>query len=122
MTLRIQLMITIFTILGLIVLIAMIRRKQLEFRYALVWMIAGICILILTIFPGIISALASVMGIRSPMNLLFFLGFCLSLMILFDLTIFASQTHRKMKRLAQEIALLEREKKTEVDEDETMKH
>ena len=56
------------------------------------------------------------MGIASPMNMLFFLGFCFSLTIIFSLTISASKMSIQIKDLTQEIALYKKEQNEKVDE------
>lgn len=50
------------------------------------------------------------------MNMLFFLGFCFSLTIIFSLTISASKMSIQIKDLTQEIALYKKEQNEKVDE------
>lgn len=109
MNIRIQLIIGIIVVLALCVIINMIRKKKLELRYALAWMIVGVGILVLDCFPQLITWLAHILGIASPINMLFFLGFCFSLMIIFVLTVAVSRSSIRIKQLAQEIALYEEE-------------
>ena len=78
---RIQIIVAIVIIIALCVIINMIRRKALELRYALTWLCVGGIVLILDLFPGIMSVLSGGMGIEVPSNMLFFLGFCFSLAI-----------------------------------------
>jgi len=65
--------------------------------------------LILDCFPELISWLSTQLGIASPMNMLFFFGFCFSLIIIFALTMAMSSMSNRMKQLAQEVAIRERE-------------
>lgn len=88
------------------VIINMIRRKELELSYALSWLAVGVGVLILDCFPNLLTWLSHSLGIASPMNMLFFLGFCFSLIIIFILTVTVSRMSNKIKQLAQEIALL----------------
>lgn len=115
MNIRIQLIIGIIVIIALGVIINMIREKRLELRYALAWLIVGVGILVLDCFPQLITWLAYVLGIASPVNMLFFLGFCFSLIIIFVLTVAVSRASIRIKELAQELALYEKDslKKTE---------
>ena len=110
MNIRIQVIIGIVVILALCVIINMIRNKKLELRYALAWLLVGVGIFILDCFPQLITWLANKLGIASPINMLFFLGFCFSLMIIFILTIAVSRSSIRIKELAQELALYEKEK------------
>ncbi len=110
MNIRIQIIIAIFLIAALGVIVNMIRRKSLELRYALSWLLVGIGILILDFFPGLIEKISSMMGIYSPVNMLFFVGFCFSLAIIFVLTVAVSRMSMRIKELAQELALYKKEK------------
>lgn len=102
---RIQIIVAIVIVLALCVIINMIRRKALELRYALTWLGVGAVVLILDLFPGIMSKLSGLMGIALPSNMLFFLGFCFSLAIIFGLTIAVSKMSTRINDLTQEMAL-----------------
>lgn len=107
MNIRIQIIVAVIVIIALLVIINMIRRKRLELRYALAWLMVGVGTLILDCFPDLMNWLARKLGIVSPINMLFFLGFCFSLMIIFVLTVAVSRMSIRIKQLAQEIALYE---------------
>lgn len=105
MNLRIQIIIAIVIIMALFVIVNMIRKKALELRYALTWLGVGTVVLVLDVFPEIMGWLARIMGITLPSNMLFFLGFCFSLTIIFGLTIAVSRMSIRIKNLTQEMAL-----------------
>ncbi len=111
MNFRLQVIIAIIILVALGFIINMIRKKALELRYALAWLVVGIGVLILDIFPVLMTRLAAMLGIYSPMNMLFFLGFCFSLVIIFILTVAVSRMSIRIKDLTQELALHERENK-----------
>lgn len=105
MNIRIQIIVAVGILIALSVIVNMIRKKKLELRYALAWLLVGASILILDCFPQLIAWLSNQLGIVSPMNMLFFFGFCFSLIILFVLTIAMSRMSIRIKELAQELAL-----------------
>ena len=109
MNTKLQIIIAIIVIIALCVIVNMIRKKRLELRYALAWLIVGMGTLILDCFPILTTKLADMLGIASPINMLFFLGFCFSLIIIFVLTVAISRVSIRMKQLAQELALYEKE-------------
>lgn len=109
MNIQIQIIIALIVLVALILIVNMIRRKKLELRYALIWLVVGICILILDCFPELIGWLSARLGIASPVNMLFFFGFCFSLMIIFALTTAISRMSNRIKQLAQELAIREKE-------------
>lgn len=102
---RIQIIVAIVIVLALCVIVNMIRRKALELRYALTWLGVGVVVLILDLFPGLMAYLSKLMGIALPSNMLFFLGFCFSLAIIFGLTIAVSRMSNRINDLTQEMAL-----------------
>lgn len=111
MSVKIQIIIAVLIICALIVIIDMIRKKRLELSYALSWLLVGIGVLILDIFPQFIKTISEKIGIVSPVNMLFFFGFCFSLIIIFVLTIAVSKLSIKIKQLAQQIAIYEKKEK-----------
>lgn len=111
MSVKIQIIIAVLIICALIVIIDMIRKKRLELSYALSWLLVGIGVLILDIFPQLIKTISEKIVIVSPVNMLFFFGFCFSLIIIFVLTIAVSKLSIKIKQLAQQIAIYEKKEK-----------
>ena len=112
MNIRIQIIVAVFIILALGIIVNMIRKKALELRYALAWLGVGVGVLILDIFPVLMEVISKMLGIESTINMLFFLGFCFSLIIIFVLTIAVSRMSIRIKELAQELALYKKEKDT----------
>ena len=108
MNIRIQIIIGIIVVMALCVIVNMIRKKRLELRYALAWLIVGVGIFVLDCFPQLITWMARTLGIASPINMLFFLGFCFSLMIICVLTVAVSRASIRIKELAQALALYEK--------------
>ena len=82
----------------------------------LVLMIFGFFGFILVCFPQLIDWIAKTLGIASPVNMLFFLGFCFALMIIFVLTVAVSRASIRIKQLAQELALYEKRYAEEKEE------
>ena len=108
MTLRIQIILLILLAAGLAVIVNMVRKRVLELKYVLAWLFADLVLVVLVLFPRLISDLSRLLGIYSPMNMIFFLGFLLSLIILFTLTVALSKATASSRRMSQTIALLHR--------------
>ena len=111
MNIRLQIIIAIILIIALCVIVNMIRKKRLELRYALAWLIVGVGTLVLDCFPILTTKLAELIGVASPINMLFFLGFCFSLVVL---TVAISRVSIRMKQLTQELALYEKKMNDEL--------
>ena len=107
MDIRIQIFVIIFVVLAMTAIIVMIRNRALELRYALIWLLAGLAIFILTLFPGITLWISGLIGVLEPINMLFFLGFIFSLAIIFTLTVALSRSSKKIKNLTQAMGSME---------------
>ena len=108
MTQTASLFISIVIVLFVVYSFHLIKKDKLSIRYSLSWYILSVILLIAVWFPNLLVALAKLLGIYSPINLVFFVGFCLSLWILFSLTRIVSIQSSKIKSLAQQIALSEK--------------
>ena len=108
MTQTASLFISIVIVLFVVYSFHLIKKDKLSIRYSLSWYILSVILLIAVWFPNLLVILAKVLGIYSPINLVFFVGFCLSLWILFSLTRIVSIQSSKIKSLAQQIALSEK--------------
>ena len=86
----------------------MVRNKKLDLKYAFPWLFLGVGVGVLAVFDEFTARLAVMMGVEIPSNMIFFLGFCFSLTIIFCLTFAVSRLSYKVTRLTQECALLEK--------------
>ena len=120
MNIRIQILIVVITLLAMFYVINKIRNKGIELKYSLVWLALGTGIIIFTCFPKLTTWLAHVLGISQPMNMLFFAGFFFMLPIIFSLSVSVSRLSNKVKRLTQEMALLEEQKRKAEEESEEL--
>ncbi len=107
MNLRLQIIVGFFLVISLIVIGNMVRKRRMELKYALVWFLVGSVTLVFDIFPQLLNWLAGLVGVGIPVNMLFFMGFVFSLLIIFSLSVSVSRLSGKVKRLTQEMALLE---------------
>ena len=86
----------------------LVRRKSLNLKYSLLWIFAGIFMLILAIWPGILAWLTRVFGITLPVNALFAMMFFCVIIILVSLTSIVSKQAEQIKTLTQQMAILEK--------------
>lgn len=107
MSLKIQIIVAVIILLALVGIANMVRRELLDLKFALSWLVVGIIVLVLDIFPGIMSVLVHLLGIELPVNMMFFFGFCFTLFLVFVLTVKVSRQSEQLKHLTQEVALLE---------------
>lgn len=105
--LRIGLIVGVLLFLG--ILLVFLRKKSLNLNYSLLWMMFGFALLIIGIFPGIITFFSRLLGIQTPSNTIFAFMIFLVLVILLALTSIVSRQHREIKKLIQNLALTQKE-------------
>ena len=88
-------------------LVQLLKRKKLELKYTLLWMIAGILLGVLIIFPNLLDVACGVVGIAAPVNGLFMVLLGLSFCLILALTTIASKQKSDIKTLTQTLAILE---------------
>lgn len=113
MSFKLQVIIFLVLVLSSVILIALIRKNKLDLKYAISWLFMGCGIFILTLFPSLMVFLANQLGIASATNMLFFLGFGFSLVVIFSLTMAISRLSSKIEKLTQELALYKKEQANE---------
>ncbi len=106
---RLQIIIIICMILVAVGIINMLQKKKLDFKFALGWLFVDFCILILASFPQLLDKIARLMGIAAPVNMLFFFGFSLIVIIIFALSVAVSRILDRVKKLSQEIAIIRKD-------------
>lgn len=109
MSLKLQLIIGLIIVFMMILIINSIRNKMIDLKYALTWLVLGIILFILDVFPNILFKMASLIGIEIPSNMIFFVGLIFVVVLIYSLTASISRLSNKVKRLTQEIALLREE-------------
>ncbi len=108
MTTALRIFIAVLDILGLLYILQLVRKNRLDLKYALSWLVVSIFVLIMVLFPNLMEKLAEFLGIASPVNMIFFLGFIFSLAIILILTVALSINAGSVKRLNQKIAMLDK--------------
>jgi len=93
---------------GLLVLVfELVRRKRLSERYAILWLLAAITLFVLAVWKGLLTSLASDVGISYPPSLLFVVAIGLIAMILLNFSLAVSRLSDQNKILAQRLSLLQ---------------
>lgn len=96
-------------LLGLVVLlfvINLVRKRHLQERYAILWLIAGIVLTLSPIFIVWLDHLAFSMGFEYPPALLLLLAVVGLLLLIFQLSLTISRSEDRVKVLTQDLAIL----------------
>lgn len=105
---KLQIVLIIAIVCYFIIILHFLKKKALELKYTLLWLFAGVVLLILVIFPELLSLIVNLFGIQSNMNGLYIILISFIIMILMALTSIVSKQSNKTKTMIQEIAILEK--------------
>ena len=89
----------------------LLRRGVLQEKYAVLWLAVSGIALFAAIFPGFLRWLSNVLGVQTPSNLLFFITVVLLVLVSVQLSYELSRHEMRIRRLAEEIAILRTELK-----------
>jgi hypothetical protein len=90
-----------------VVLLELVRQRRLLERYALLWLFSAVVLLGLSVWTGLLEAVASVLGVAYPPNALFLIAFGFVMVLLLHFSLAVSRLSDQTKVLAQRLALLE---------------
>lgn len=88
----------------------LLRRRRLSEPYAILWLTASVVLLVLSVWDDLLENLADAVGIATPANALFVVGFGFVLVLLLSFSSVISRLTRENKLLAQEVARLSEER------------
>lgn len=90
-----------------VLIFELVRRKHVMERYAILWLIAGVTILVLAVWQGLLTTLSHAVGIYYPPSALFAVAFVFVLVMLMHFSMTVSRLSDQNKILAQRLALLQ---------------
>ncbi len=104
---RVAVVAAVVSAVFLVVIFELIRSRRLQERYALLWLVTGSVILLLSVWRDALRLVAEQIGIAYPPSALFVLGFFFILVVLLHYSTVISELSERNVRLAQDIALVE---------------
>jgi hypothetical protein len=93
----------------LIVILELLRRRQLREKYAILWLAVIIVILPIAVYPRLLDGVAGFLGIASGASLILFMGFVFLLLVSIHLSWEVSRLEEETRTLAEDMALLRAE-------------
>lgn len=107
MAIELRVFLGIAVLLYFILLISLLRKESIILKYAILWLVSGFLFVLFLLFPEIVFSASRMVGISNPVNAVFLLFAGFSLMMLLSITSIVSQDNGKVRKLTQQIALLE---------------
>lgn len=95
------------TVVLIAAVLLQVRRAHIRVEYSVSWLGAGVALLVLALYPGLLPALASAAGLGDEALTLLLLVGCVFLFVLFRLSMVVSALKDNNIALAQRVAILE---------------
>lgn len=90
-----------------------IRQSKLKIEYTIFWFCFSTVLVLMGIFPEIVSKISEILGFKSPVNMVFLIIIFILIVKMFYNTIQISTLENKVDSLAQQIAI---DRKIDVEE------
>ena len=105
---RVSLIATVASVLLLLIVFELIRSRRLRERYALLWLVTGVVLVVLSAWRGGLNSIAGWLGVETyPPAVLFAVATLFFLLVLLHYSTVISKLSDQSTMLAQRVALLE---------------
>ena len=106
MSLNLKLVSVLFILLIVIIMVYALRKKRVSIKYAIVWFMASLILLLFLIFPETLGWLTKLLGFEMGVNMIFAGLIGLLIFINIVLTVIVSGQSERIRLLIQEVSLL----------------
>ena len=113
MLINLRIIMLVVMAIMLVFFVTMLRKQKLDLKYCLVWIFALLGIAVLCIFPVLLDKISVLLGIGVPVNALFLVCIVFLVCICISLTVVVSRLSDRLRKLTQNIAILEGEAEKE---------
>ena len=105
LTSQTRILAAVIAVAFMLMILELIRRDRLQERYSVIWFVAGLGMLAGAVFPGLLTAVADLMGVRDTNVALFSIILLLLLGLALNFSVIMSRQAAQITRLAQERAI-----------------
>ena len=113
-----RIVLIVVSLLSTYYILKKIRQSKLQIEYAIFWIVFAGVLVIISLFPWLVTLFTRLLGMQLPVNFVFMVFIFILLLKLFMMTIELSTLENKVKDLTQELALEEKERADELKEKE----
>ena len=106
MTVKIQIISIVFSILLALAVLGLTRKKMIRIKYTLFWLVMSFAFFVLSLSDKIFFLLAETIGVYGPVNSVFLMGFVCVLLLLFNFSVIISGLSQENRKLILKLSLL----------------
>lgn len=103
---RAHLTVVVFTVLAVAFTLSLVRRRQVEAKYSLLWFFVGGTLVVLALAPGLLEWVSDRMGIAYPAATFLLLAVTFLFLMCVHFSWELSRIDERIRTLAEELALL----------------
>jgi len=104
-----QIGLLIISVLMLVFVIYQVKKNKMNIHYSIIWIIWGILLIVLSLFPSLLDKISSLLSIATPTNALFLIMIFLLYCLTFYIYLKISKHNEEIINLNYEIASLKKE-------------
>ena len=104
---RLQIVAIIAVFLFFLCLFKLLKKNQFAMKYTLLWMLSGVVMLILAVFPQLLDWFSGLIGVYSSVNALLAVLIGCGIMLMISFTAIISNEKKEIVRLVQEMAIID---------------
>lgn len=104
---KFQIIALVISLLWIVVVVELVRRRKLIGGYSLLWLMTGIILVVFALWEGLLIKLTHFLGLVYPPSTFFALVIVFLTLILLEFSVRLSYLSRQNKTLAQKIALMD---------------
>lgn len=108
MSLAFRIILILASLMTTLYMVRKIRYSKLQIEYAIFWIILSFILILISIFPFLVTIPTNLIGMQAPVNFVFMVIIFILLIKAFMQTIEHSQLEKKLNDLAQKMAIDEK--------------
>lgn len=109
MTIPFRIILLALSITFFVVVVRMVAKEKLQLKYALLWMLLAVALVVAAVFPGIVVFFSDLAGAHVTSNFVFTVGFVFLIVVCLSLSLIVSWQAHDIRSLVQQVALLRKE-------------
>ena len=106
---NLRLVVIIFILFLFLLIVYLLRKRKLSTKFAIVWFLAIIVMLLTVLLPDVMKYVANLIGFELLSNMLLCIFIAILLFITLALTIMVSSNKRRITLLIEEVSILKKE-------------
>jgi len=88
---------------------SLLRTQRIREKYAAIWVVLALAVVLLGVFPNLAAAASRLVGVQTPINLVFAIAAAVLFAVCVQLSSELSRSEEHQRKLAERMALLELE-------------